>query len=308
MKEIIIIAKDDKAKKHAAMLGLKALDAMPRTVRITTKADEDKASAIALGEGKVYIQCDDWKVIPLENMIARCNGRGRIIVVVRNVQEARLALETMEVGADGIALATESEAEIEKMAGFAQEIESSVRVPLVEAAVTRVEQLRTGERACIDTSTRMRRGEGMLVGSSSQGMILVQAEVEENALAAPRPFRVNAGAISLYILLPDNKTVYLEELHAGKETLIVAKDGTAKPATIVRSKIEVRPLVLVEAKGKDGSTAIAILQNAETIRIVTPTRSVPVTELKPGDVVLAHFEEGGRHFGTLLKEETVIEK
>jgi 3-dehydroquinate synthase class II len=31
-------------------------------------------------------------------------------------------------------------------------------------------------------------------------------------------------------------------------------------------------------------------------------------KLETGDEVLAHVAEGGRHFGTLVKDETVIER
>ena len=135
-----------------------------------------------------------------------------------------------------------------------------------------------------------------------------QAEVEENELAAPRPFRVNAGALSLYTLAPGNRTMYLEEVRSGDEVLLVERDGKSRVANVARSKIEVRPLLLVEAKSEDGRSAIAILQNAETIRLVTDDSSIPVTELKVGDKVLAHFEKGGRHFGTLIEKETIIER
>jgi 3-dehydroquinate synthase II len=51
-----------------------------------------------------------------------------------------------------------------------------------------------------------------------------------------------------------------------------------------------------------------IAQNAETIRVVTPEGSKAVTDLNKGDKILARVEEGGRHFGTLVKEEAVIER
>jgi 3-dehydroquinate synthase II len=51
-----------------------------------------------------------------------------------------------------------------------------------------------------------------------------------------------------------------------------------------------------------------IVQNAETIRVVTPEGSKAVTDLIKGDKILSHVEEGGRHFGTLVKEEAVIER
>ena len=66
-------------------------------------------------------------------------------------------------------------------------------------------------------------------------------------------------------------------------------------------------MLLIEAKGED-KTAKAVLRNAETVRLVTKDGSVAVTDLKEGEKVLAHFEEGGRHFGRLVEEEQIIEK
>jgi 3-dehydroquinate synthase II len=74
-----------------------------------------------------------------------------------------------------------------------------------------------------------------------------------------------------------------------------------------RNKIERRPLLLVEAEA-GGETVSLILQNAETIRLTTPTgEALSVALLKPGDQVLAHVESGGRHFGQQV-EETITER
>jgi 3-dehydroquinate synthase II len=66
-------------------------------------------------------------------------------------------------------------------------------------------------------------------------------------------------------------------------------------------------MLLIEAN-YEGKILKLIAQNAETIRVVTPKGSKSVTELKKGDKILAHVKEGGRHFGTLVKEEAVIER
>jgi len=71
-------------------------------------------------------------------------------------------------------------------------------------------------------------------------------------------------------------------------------------------KIEWRPMILIEAE-HEGKRIKTIVQNAETIRLVTAEGSKSIAELKKEDEVLAHVVEGGRHFGTLVKEEKVIE-
>jgi 3-dehydroquinate synthase II len=154
----------------------------------------------------------------------------------------------------------------------------------------------------------MQPGEGLLVGSQSAGLFLVEAEVNENPYVASRPFRVNAGSCSMYTLGNLQTTRYLQEFKAGDEVILVNREGKTRKANVGRIKIEIRPLILVEAE-VDGKTIKTILQNAETIRVVTPKASKPVTDLKPGDEVMVHLAaRGGRHFGISVPDETVIEK
>jgi 3-dehydroquinate synthase II len=153
----------------------------------------------------------------------------------------------------------------------------------------------------------MGRGEGMLVGNSGQAFLLVHSESLETPYVAPRPFRVNAGAVHAYVLLPDGKTKYLSELSAGDEVLLVRHDGQTSVGYVGRNKIERRPLLLVEAEAAGRSVSL-ILQNAETIRLTSPKgEALSVASLKVGDEVLAHIETGGRHCGRQV-EETITEK
>jgi 3-dehydroquinate synthase II len=64
-------------------------------------------------------------------------------------------------------------------------------------------------------------------------------------------------------------------------------------------------LVEIEVNGRSFSL---IVQNAETVRLVSDGGSKSVSELKLGDEVLVRVEDGGRHFGTLVVDETVIER
>jgi 3-dehydroquinate synthase II len=154
----------------------------------------------------------------------------------------------------------------------------------------------------------MTSGEGILVGVQSAGLFLVEAEVDENPYVQSRPFRVNAGSLPLYTLASLENTRYLSELTAGDEVLVVDREGNVRTTNVGRAKIEFRPLILIEAEA-EGKTLKAILQNAETIKLVTPTGSKPVTELQTGNEVLVHIASpGGRHFGVSVPEETVIEK
>ena len=95
--------------------------------------------------------------------------------------------------------------------------------------------------------------------------------------------------------------------NAGYEVLVSDAKGTAHTVCIGRTKIERRPLLLVEATA--GKTKVSlVLQNAETIRLVKEDGSaISVVQLAPGDKIMGCALEGGRHFGMAIKE-TIREK
>ncbi len=270
-------------------------------VEINSK--EDEAIAIEHGVSRmVIVKTKDWKVIPLENLVAQT---ANIIASVNSFEEAKLALETLESGVDGVLLSTEDLNEVKKVAALIKE--SSETIDLVVAKITATKQLGLGDRVCVDTCTNMVGSQGMLIGNSSSGMFLIRAENIETPYCDPRPFRVNAGGVHAYIRVPDGKTRYLADLSTGEQVLIVDATGNTEVAFVGRSKIEKRPMMLVEAE-HDGQRISLILQNAETIRLTSPDGSpISVARLKPGDEVLAYVEESGRHFGVKI-DETIVEK
>ncbi|MEM2816305.1 MAG: 3-dehydroquinate synthase II [Candidatus Bathyarchaeia archaeon] len=274
-------------------------------VTVKDKGDEEMAiKAANLSADYVIIHCTNWKIIPLENLIANVHGKSKLMAEVSNAEEAKLALETLELGADGVVIETADSKELSKAAFIVKR--QLPKIKLTPVKVVSVKQIGTGARVCVDTCDLMRAGEGLLLGCQSACLFLVEAEVHENPFVQPRPFRVNAGPISLYTLCSHEKTRYLSELKTGDEVTIVDRDGKTRLANIGRIKIEWRPLMLIEAE-HDGKLFKTIVQNAETIRLVTDRDSIPVTELKTGDKVLAYISEGGRHFGVLVKEEMVVE-
>ena len=174
---------------------------------------------------------------------------------------------------------------------------------LQEAVVTRIEPAGLGHRVCVDTLSMLHRGQGMLVGNSSAFTFLVHAETEHNEYVAARPFRVNAGAVHAYVRLPGDRTTYLAEVKAGSEMLVVDSQGGTTVAVAGRVKVEVRPMLLIEARVGEKMGAV-FLQNAETIRLTAPDGTpVSVVTLKPGDRVLCRLDDAGRHFGMRIKED-----
>jgi 3-dehydroquinate synthase II len=272
-------------------------------VMVTIDSKEEEKRALNEAKSKlVIVKTKDWTVIPLENLIAQTKG---IIAEVKNSTEAKTALETLEKGVDGVLLTTSNLSEIKKTASLIKK--STEKINLVKAKITNIKPVGTGDRVCIDTCTNMKIGEGMLVGDSSSGMLLVHSESIENPYVAQRPFRVNASAVHAYIKVPNGKTKYLSELKTGSEVLIVDAKGNTELAIVGRVKVEKRPLMLLQANA-DGKRISLILQNAETIRLVKPSgKPASIVRLKKGDEILAYTEEAGRHFGIKIKE-TIVEK
>lgn len=292
-------------------------DALPKPLclRLVVKDRRDERKAVKASEKGVdyiAISCPNWKIIPLENLIAKTHGATKLLAEVINTEEAKIALETLELGVDGIILKTTDVDEIRSTLNAIANIDrerggGEHKIQLASAKVICCKPLSSGARACIDTCDIMAPGDGMLVGCGSSGLFLVQAEVERNPHVEPRPFRVNAGPVSLYILAPEGNTRYLSELRTGDEVLVVDREGKSRKTIIGRVKIERRPLILVEAEVEDDKVK-TIVQNAETIRFVAKEGSKSVVELKQGDEVLVYHQRGGRHFGTLVEEETAIER
>jgi len=276
-----------------------------RSVRISSKKDEKAAADMAGRSDIVVIETSNWRVIPLENLIVRfAIWKSKLFVRADNVEDAKLFLETMEKGADGIVFTPSDASDIARLADII--LKSTPKIKLVDATVKNIRHLGLGDRVCIDTASILAHGEGMLVGNSSAALFLVHAETHESEYVASRPFRVNAGAVHAYTLLPDGNTKYLSELKTGDEVLIVDHKGNSKTAIVGRSKIERRPLLLIEAE-YDNKRYSTMVQNAETIRLVSGAKSISVTDLKVGDKVSMRIEAGGRHFGTSVKE-TIREK
>jgi len=268
---------------------------------ITDKASENKAAEL----GKhtlVIVTTSDWTVIPLENLVAQSD---RIIARVKTVEEAEMALHVLEKGVYGILLTTRDPATVRAVATLMKA--ATGKIGLIPFRVTKIHPVGMGDRVCVDTCSMLSDGEGMLMGNTSSAMLLVHAETLTNPYVAPRPFRVNAGAVHAYILLPDGKTAYLSDLAIGGQVLVSNENGKTHPVIIGRTKIERRPLLLVEAES--GKTNVSlVLQNAETIRLVRKDGSaVSVASLAVGDEVMGCALEGGRHFGMAVKE-TIREK
>lgn len=276
-------------------------------VIITDKLHEQLAVALGKYVDYIILVGTDWTIIPLENIIADLQKEDvEILAAVNDGENAKVALETLEIGTDGVIFEADSFNQIKEIANLLEQI-ANFKYDLKEATITNIKPLGSGDRVCLDTTDMMQPGEGMLVGSYSKSLFLVHSESLESEYVASRPFRVNAGPVQAYVMVPGNKTRYLSELKAGDEVLIVNTEGETRTAYVGRSKIERRPLILIEAE-YEGNAIRTLLQNAETIRIVdSKNNPVSVSELKIGDKVKVYVESNARHFGIAI-DETIIEQ
>ena len=282
----------------------KSCDDRYEFIDIDTPGSQDRAMSLAGKKDAVIVTTSDWTVIPLENMIAKFGGSGtKVYACASTVEDANLFLTTMEKGVDGVVIDIDDPLKISK---FKEIITESPKEELSEVSIVSIKPVEMGDRVCIDTCSMMSPGEGMLIGSYSNCLFLIQSESEDNGYVASRPFRVNAGAVHSYMEVPGGGTRYLSEIKGGDSVLLCDEKGNTRVASVGRCKVEKRPLLMVTAT--DGNKEYTVmLQNAETIKMVRKDGSVSVTKLKPGDKVLAKIESGGRHFGIAI-EETITEK
>ncbi len=286
------------------------------SVALGSKAEEESIAArIASGERLVLAQ--GWEIIPVENLLAQPAVAGKLAAIcsqsvwvqklaveAASLTEARLAAGILECGVPTIVVLPEA---LSSLKSIVAELKlSQGALSLGKATVTEVRTVGLGHRVCVDTLTLMERGQGMLIGNSSAFTFLVHAETEHNEYVAARPFRINAGGVHAYAVMPGDKTCYVGELRSGDEVLIVNADGRTSLATVGRIKTEVRPMLMISAEMEtpDGVRSGAVfLQNAETIRLVRSDGTpVSVVALRPGDEIVCRADVAGRHFGMRVQE------
>ena len=263
----------------------------------------------------IIVSAKDWKVIPFENLIAAMHTNDTdLIALVEDLDEAELMLKTLETGVDGILITPKNVNEIVQLKSL---IQPGNKIELTKAKITKIQNIPESERVCVDSTSLLQPGEGFLVGSTARGFVLIHSETFETIFVNSRPFRVNAGDVSAYILVPNDdpemfyQTNYLSELKGGKRVLAVNYKGEARIVSIGRVKIEIRPMLRFELEVSEGNKKIplsCICQNAETIRLVAPNgKAISVVAIKIGDEVLVHIGPGATHFGTAIKE-SILEK
>lgn len=295
----VVIEKEGSVKLNGKKIG--------RKFKVLSNTDIENILTVAKkGLDFVIVEVKDWKIIPLENIIAKLHKiNTKIFAIANTPEEVRKMFSILEVGVDGVIFNTASINEVREAMVYL----GTRSFDLKPAKIIEVKEVGDGERVCVDTASMLHKGEGMLIGNRSNFLFLVHNESVGSSFTSPRPFRVNAGAVHCYTLSPDGTTNYLSEVETGSEVLIINSKGNARRATVGRSKIERRPMLMIKAS-IGGEVGGIIAQDAETIRFVKPNgQLVSVTHLKKGDMVMVHAKSAtGRHFGMEVSDEYILEK
>ena len=279
-------------------------------VDISDAAGQDAAKSMVGLASWIVLTTGDWQMIPLENIVAAAQGTGtQLVARIDTSQAIRGAAFALETGVDGLLLpANQSEiwadAQIiaaERLATQSEGEEGALEgeSEIVSLEVRSIEDGGVGDRVCVDLTSILEVGEGLLIGSAANALVLVHGETLESEFVPPRPFRVNAGAVHAYVLMADGSTKYLSELMAGDSVAVCSPSGIVRSAIIGRMKIESRPFILLRyGHSESGIRGQIFLQQAETVRLISPLGDMPsVTSVEVGDILLGFIGTSARHIG-----------
>jgi len=237
---------------------------------IKSKQDERLIAEAGKTADYVIINAKDWKIIPLENLIAELKGKCKMLAEVDSESEARLALETLEIGTDGV-LASADFTEIKKIKKLIDSL-SAEKLQLRTVKVTSVEPSGEQDSASIDTCSILNLGEGLLADN-----ILVHSDTEKIPWMEPTPFRINLGANSK-IKTPDGIKP-ASELKPGDEILSANFEGRTRRLVVNEIGTSKKKILKVSA---DNSKLVIPDDSALVGR---KGKKIPAGKLKPGDEI-----------------------
>lgn len=282
-------------------------------VHVTDSRDQEKAKSLIGSVGWLMVSFESWSMIPLENLIAANEGTPtRIAAVMTTPAQIQGAAFALQQGVDAIVIPDEQSMLEAACIAKAQRLElhgevagapepNATTLSLSKLKIKSVEEGGIGERYCIDFTSMLELGEGMLVGSNASSFMLVHGETVPSEFVPSRPFRVNAGSPQSYALMADGTTKYLAELNSGDCVTIASKQGMTRQLVIGRLKIEQRPLLLFRWVDENDKEGHMFLQQAETVRAVdTIGNPVSVTSLRTDDEILGWDDDGARHIGVTI--------
>ena len=285
------------------------------TVLISDLESQNEAKKFVGSVAWIVLEFEDWSMIPIENLIAACQDTPtKIAAKIRTPEEAQGAGFALETGVDALIVDNlqdmiDAAFIIKSQRGEMNTSHMMEKIAFDNLEITShqimsIEQGGIGERYCIDLTSLLSVGEGMLIGSSASSLVLVHGETLDSEFVPQRPFRVNAGPPHSYVMMADRTTKYISELKTNDSVLISNIDGTTRIATIGRLKIERRPFLALYWHNLFDKPASIFLQQAETVRLINSSGNMKsVTSLKVGDTILGWNGEGSRHIGESINSK-----
>lgn len=307
--DLDIVKKEDVVMSSNQDLIKKALEKKKKTcVYLTVNDKESLESAwkTGLNYDFVVIEFESETNIPLELVIARLqNTKTTLLKKVTNASDAEIAFGVMEHGSDGIMIETNVLGEVVMLQKVINKFNAQ-NISIVPGKVKEIQHIGMGHRACIDTTSLLKPNEGMIVGSLSQGGILVSSETHFLPYMNLRPFRVNAGAVHSYVWCPNNTTEYMTDLKSGSKVLAVDNTGTTREVSVGRIKTEVRPLLKITVEVNDIEIS-TIVQDDWHIRVLGVNgEPYNASSLTPGTILATYVCDPGRHVGIKI-DESILE-
>lgn len=172
---------------------------------------------------------------------------------------------------------------------------------LTFAEVIEIEKVGEGTRVCLDMIDTLSPEEGLLVGNTGNGYVLLLSENRSTNTYPARPFRINCGAHHQYLYLGD-QTSYLSEIKPGMELPIISRESIRFVA-VGRVKIEKRLFLRMVCR-IEGVEISATLQETDSVHVLDENlKAKNILDIQPGHKILTMKDEPGRHLGEKIKGE-----
>ncbi|MCH1443249.1 MAG: 3-dehydroquinate synthase II, partial [Candidatus Poseidoniaceae archaeon] len=167
-------------------------------VHIDSDERQQYARSLAGTVEWIYLTFEDWSMIPIENIVAACDPTPtRIAAEIIEPLQAHGAGFALEIGVDAL-VCSEKELEaaliVKSLRSFTEEVQEeradeslSETLTLSEVKISSIESGHTGDRVCIDLTSLLEVGEGMLIGSTARSLALIHGETIESTYVPKRP-------------------------------------------------------------------------------------------------------------------------
>ena len=152
-----------------------------RKVDVSNSSGQSVARAMAGSVEWILLEFGEWKMIPIENIIAACDGGPtKVAARISSAEQVLGAAFALQIGVDALLVdeKTLPTALIAKSQRGEKTVESVSENTTQEMILSKLEVIEVreggvGDRVCVDLTSMLELGEGMIVGSSSNSMILV---------------------------------------------------------------------------------------------------------------------------------------